>query len=852
MANAGRKRPSMANNIKLVAIIIAIFIICAFIIYYKIAILPVPYASPLVNSVHPLLFFNNISQCNGFMNHNSEPWASWQASIMSDANSSLKANFLSGADYSTTAADLGMAYQLTKDPKYAAAAASAITYWNSTKFTNATGVANASWTRDMALSSYVIGYDLAQPGMTAAQDGAARDALATLADAAYHDATFNGDKYIDYNDNYGREYWSVGLAGMALYDYTDPNNISITTTPVDWQNMGENFTMVNDKMHPSYNRGVVTFSWDNAGHNLDGAYREYDIVFESLYANAYTHFYGVNFLDKYPLAKEHFKSETWETFPNGYMPNTETLGETRQHFEQWTIGLYDAANQSYMASQIAKEDSGPLLPYGSDDYGDDVTPIANYIMTKNISTISKTDPPLDMLNPQSTIMTIRNGFDTDSSYINIIQWGKFTDAENSNRDTGHNDQLNIEYYDMGDLVLGDGGEPKYVYSDINLMYGMYSEFHNVLLVENPSLPFSVSSWAESNARGFAKGWYGAGGPYHNDIIDPITTRAAVSTPWIKFVDDNLTANLTDDKITLSSPINWERQLLYPDGDYLIVVDRADSSGSWVYRSLFRPSTNSITPTSDDGNTIGHEDMYLSIGDTPYDWQNAEFNNEVTAGKSNKMAWTAVNLYGKSVTTSLYTVPASQVIVNKLITRIAGYDAESNVYAPNVYFRQDEPNSSLYRVTAIMAGYTSDASRSASSVIVNGTGNAMKVQSGDSTDIAYTGSGNSTFEALSTNADTMFFRNNITTDEYLMINGSFIENAGKNIVISKNRLTYFTMRQGTGTEIVANAPATTAVTMSLKSIPTAVTMDGATYSHWSTNGSGIILTLQPGEHTYNIS
>jgi hypothetical protein len=801
-------------------------------------------------TTHPYLFFEDLGECHGYQNRAQDPWQSWEQAIVRDADQNLGTSFGSG-DYALVCANLGMAYQITKLPSYAAQAAQALIRVDP----NAWG---SPWIRDMALAYYAIGYDLAQPGMTVDEDAAARDALARLADAAYQDATSQGPDYINYSDEFGREYWSVGLAGMALHDYSPS---ALGSGPQDWLDMGETDTMVDDRQHPGYHRGLVTFVWDHAGHNLDGAYRDYTIIFESLYAHAFTHFYGENFLDKYPLAKEHFKSEIWETLPNGYMSNVETLGETRQRYLELNIDLYDAANQSYMASQIDRVAGAHLLPYSSDDVGSGYSALASYLMTMNTASIPRRDPPDHMLDPRSMLLTMRNGFGAEGSFLSIIQWNQLTWAENSNRESSHSDQLSIEFYDKGDLVLADGGEPKYVYGigsslnpddDAALMYGMHEFFHNVLAVERPGTAFPNSSWANSPARGFAKGYFGAGGPYHNDILNPVTTHAAASTSWVALVDDSLTGTETPDG-PLSSAIDWSRQLIYPEGEYVIVIDRAQSNGTWLYRSIFRPATNDITPT--EGETVGHENLELMIGDNVQAWQNAAHRVEVELGLAHVMTWTATNCSSKPVETTLYTAPESTVVMNKLVTRIGGYGKEANVFAPVVYFKQPTAQNTLYRVTAIMSRYASEPQKATATVPVAGTGNAISVTWNDAVDYAYTGTGTSTFGPFSTDADTVYARD-AEPVTFTLIGGTHLDASGTPVVSSSTPLGYLTwQRLSFGRKLKAKT--STAGTISIHGLDAArtyvVLRNGESYPQFTMadGDTRLDLTAAAGEYYYEV-
>ena len=68
-----------------------------------------------------------------------------------------------------------------------------------------------------------------QPTLDPATDTIIRDKLATLADSVYKDLNDNGTNknYITFADYHGQAYPNMGIAGAALADYTNPNNLPL-------------------------------------------------------------------------------------------------------------------------------------------------------------------------------------------------------------------------------------------------------------------------------------------------------------------------------------------------------------------------------------------------------------------------------------------------------------------------------------------------------------------------------------------------------------------------------------------------------------------------------------------------
>ena len=127
--------------------------------------------------------------------------------------------------------------------------------------------------------------------------------------------------------------------------------------------------------------------------------------------------------------------------------------------------------------------------------------------------------------------------------------------------------------------------------------GMFDIHHNTIAIENPRTPFPVSPWSGSASQGIYKG-------NATGIVTPVTVDTIIQMPWIAAHTDtvltitNVMVEHWDDPQSLSSPIQYERTILYPESDYFIIIDRMEGTEPWVYRNIFRPTSLMITPTLD--------------------------------------------------------------------------------------------------------------------------------------------------------------------------------------------------------------------------------------------------------------
>ena len=183
--------------------------------------------------------------------------------------------------------------------------------------------------------------------------------------------------------------------------------------------------------------------------------------------------------------------------------------------------------------------------------------------------------------------------------------------------------------------------------------------------------------------------------------------------------------------------------------------------------------------------------------------------------------------------NLYSVPSSNVVFEKIIGRVAGYSQQNEVYTADVEFRQDSANN-LYRVTAVMSGYSGQTLYTTSTLPVTGIGNALKAVYTDHYDIAYTGKGKSTFGNFSTDADTVFVRVRSSPAEYTIVNGTYLSFGGSSLVNLSSKAAYFTYKiNGSKSQIELSSNGLNMRLGMLNSSATyTVLMDGAVYSNWA--------------------
>jgi hypothetical protein len=774
----------------------------------------IPAVTSATPQIHPFLLFHDISEVPGYQYRTVDPWKGWEASIISSADASLRRNFSQNlgpyaddVDYrGALARDLGIAYQITKKPEYAQKAKEALLLMevgyvgnDSYEYTN----------RARALGGYSLAYDWIQPTLDPATDSVIRDKLATMADTVYKNQNATGVRLGDFSvSQQGQSYPLLGVASAVLYDYTNPNHLALSTGPSDWHRAGREYLFENDKLH-NYGRPLLSVGFDPAsGKYLNGAYKQYVMDELALWFQVSNHTYGENLLDTYPAAKKAMTTEEWESLPNDYSDNYVTSGNTEWVYQKAIVSLLPDNEKSPVLNHIDRIENSNLLPYSGVSAGGaqgGIPPALFYCVYGNYAAIPRTFPAnTSHLDPHAVTQLFRGSWNDDADWLSLIT---FNASTGSMRDMAHHDQLSFEYYSRGDLLLADGGEEKYV---LDSTYGTLSPSHNTVAIENPRTPFTVSPYTGSAALGIYKGNAAR-------MITPSTVDTIIQTPWMQAVQSHVSIttlsrgitlfNSYSDLLPLSSPIQYSRAVLYPDSDYFIIVDRMEGTEAWTYNNIFRPSSLMVTPTTDankDGvysdSEVGHVNGALTIGSTSYNWLTLPYKTPTPTGQTTStISWATTNPYGNNVKLDLVSAPASDVLVTKYVGRIGGYSAQSEVFNPVVYLRSP-PATSLYRVTALLSRYDTEAVKAAGPIPVQGNGNALVVQTPLYDDYVYTGTGNSSFNRFSTDADTVFIRLHRDKTEITLLNGSYLAFQNDRWIDLPDKTDYLTIRtDGNSTE-----------------------------------------------------
>ena len=796
-------------------------------------------------NTHPYLYFHNISEVPGYKNNKTEPWASWEYLIIADANTASGYNWagnISGSNDINSrgelAAECALAYYIKGDAKYKTAAINALLNMN-------VGDKNNHYTLGMGVPGWAFAYDLMQPYLTSAQDTQVRDLLAKYASDAWVDAnSVSGtlDKtYVTFWDGQGRCYPGIGVAGLVLADYTNPNNITLTAGLDRWIAAGTTDFFVHDSYHTCENsRPIIDYAMDSTGVDFSNSYQSYAMATMIKYAQAYSHTYGHSIFDDYPKLKQYFMYDLWSSLPIGYTSSYSTGGNEFPNFYGDIANLAsgtDKNNMIWYNNTKSNQWSGRDVQSNiwADTLGEsELSYLWGYLFYGNYKNVTATVPNYtSVLNDQSQLQVFRNGWDNNATWLLQTTKTKYLNSSELSREFNHQDQMNFEYFDRGEQLIADGQENKH-FGDAQ--YGIYSLYHNVLVFENPT-PWPVSSFGGSSVRGAFK----------SKAIADVNT---ISTAWMNATLSKAPISAVEDdnvgSIALTTNITWERDIMFP-GSYFIIADRASSAQPWGYDAQFRPVSQDRPEST---STAANDNVTLLLNGAAYDWNSLAYKSPANTGvTTSAMDWYGKSVFGKVVTGHLYTVPASPVTVTKYVGRLHAYADMGEVYQPVVQFKQAAANN-LYRVTALSSTYAGETPLKTSTVAVTGTGNAMSIVNGSITDYAYTGKGMSSFAGITTDADTLYVHGG--SAEFTAINATALSFNDVTAMASNARLDYMTIKQdSSGASAVIKAGSTSSVTIRMSAGTYNVSMDGVAIPS-TQSGNNVTFTAAGGKHQYVIS
>jgi PKD repeat protein len=829
---------------------------------------------------HPITF--DVLHSPGYLNRTIEPW--------------LTAEQGSGGIYPSAVTGL-----TSPNPYYAKMMALRYQIEGNTIYANGTvdALLNSNYesgTFDCTdFGDYGIAYDQiyqtrnVNSTLDTANDTLIRDRLAYITDYCYQYMIDNpvGEGINDVYQVQGKGYPNIAIVGEVLMDYS---NESQATTPAQWANLGGDGLWVNDPLHTyTYtNQGEMAEAFNpTSGFNRAASYANYFLTYSvngnQLYNwyHIWSNIHGENYFEHYPTAKNSATYTVWQMLPQSVIPSYNSDGNIIRTNARLLYGLLDETNRSalkraidleYLASaniSLKPENNGP-----SD-------PAEIYLDYDNYTQMTTSEPPYtSVFMVDGEYNVFRKDWSTQTDWLSFNVW---KDVSSQTRVTTHQDQLSFEYASHGDILMPDMGEIKYVTNStlgVTTDYGLRAANHNALLFGNGTINWTRTGAGTSNGpghnvtyRGIAKNGLancGVGPRYPSRA----TTNTLIKTPFMEYIDGAISQlHLLENSPSCSSSypteipnnISYSRAVMYPQKDYMIVIDRATSTDAYEHINTFRFGSFKMSPNTSLVKTIdltytglGSVNGTLNISSTPWNWKGETFRIENSTGiTGNDIVWQTTSPYGDNTYLQLFTAPASPITFEKWYSRIGVYSetdflgGKDAAYVPQVYFKQDA-NTSFYRVTALLSAYENETKRAATELPVTGYGSAIKVlpAAGATKDYVYTGIGNNTFDTVNTDADTLFYRKAINATGYTLVNGTHLYDGTRQIFNSTRRLNSIAVNRsdaGVNSVNVSGTGSTVMKFFNLTGTPTYVRIDDVGTASWSMDGSTLSITTTLSDH-----
>jgi PKD repeat protein len=847
---------------------------------------------------HPYIYFHNITQTPGWQNQKYAPWSSYQSTIHTNANAAFNLNLSSTSVSSSTRAkdardaatwyhicsnsggtgcinyaDISVTIMQAMSPQFRYERDKSVPTYHQSD-TNLWEGSDAAG----ALMNYAIAYDLLEDSNSSGHttliagstnDSAIRDNLAFWMNDSYINLFYYNGVY---NAN-GEQHWDdetavellYAVAYQALPDY-DTTGKNLESGPTQWSSLMDQILLVNGTplcTVQACNPGMFYIIANNTGMFIDGSYESYWYGNYAYYPPAYSNIYG-NIFTENPGMNEFALSHIMSALPN-------TIWSDYQTMTGWGVDMLSTsrfpANEApwfnwYLENNPAEWralESHPADGWYYPDYW------ISYMAQSNI-TGQAAYPPTSLHWITPTFAVLRSAWNENANWISMSYRPAISTT--SNRFDNHLNQLSVEDFSHGDDVLPEDSEIKYtpgIYDQTSGVDGV----ENVMMIGKGTVSFPPETFVAGGITYPQDNLTSRGvGSISSNDAEIGTT---IDTPSLGYVSATVDFTKTIDNIKLQAPILWTRAIIAPDNEYFVVVDRATSTVGWQWKSHWNlgswnganPQSVEVNRTPPWVNGAQTEKGTLTIAGHPWTWTSPPqpFAVETDTGYvTNSVVWNTTNERGIPISTQIFSAPAADVSYFTQMDRDGGYSSPVSAtnhewQNPHIFFNSPGVQTSVTRVTALLTSWATGSDKyTPSELPVTGNGAAIKILPppghADTVDVIYSGHGTSSFGTMSTDADTTFYRRNLTSGmatDYMIINGSYINDGGTTFFQSSVPLGYIAVNRTSSGIYTVNMSGSTgggSATLAFATMtgtPTAVSIDGMLTTNWHMSGSTLNVT-----------
>jgi len=823
---------------------------------------------------YPHILFDDITKTPGYQHESESPWMGWKRTIKLKADRNYMAY-------------MGLMYQIENNNSWAEKTKNKLLDFTISGY----DVSRASQLMEASLA-----YDWVQDYLNTTDDIQIRNKLAYLTDQVYHDLQSHKGGGVDTVDYHLLAYPSVATAGVLLSDY---ENNEIDSTPEDWISVGTSDLFISDSLH-SGDKAMFRNQVDAQGKDLLGGYEFYYVDEMFVWFQVYSHYYNKSILEDYPLAKKWLLSQLWSTLPTKHHPNFITDSNVKYFHIQGFLNLVDTNNISYFLNhhQILSEDNS--LPR-TRTFGINTQHVL-YLTFEDTSNMEAKNPSwTSHLKKDSVYQVFRSDWSKESSWLSFNTWNL---SVKHNRNMGHNDLMNIDYYAKGNLLISDSGEVK----ERDVSYSPSTKNHNII---------QISDTVDGNPGGSVKGTFG-------NCQNPVEVREIETGDIFEFAEAEIKnwntieeTRSTGERIggnsnfvVLENPVKWMRTILYPSKEYFIVLDYINNTQSRKINNLFHLTSFDSTASNHNGDgtdlninrfsegihqieidevnnngvelrtyfktataegnltvylnnkkigeinaatgnhfirgiedsllvsgvnqvkyetnedtkvNIDYTRLYnvgtvkgdLEIQSKSVDWINQKTQKEEDIGFGSEIRWNTTNINGEKIQTHIYSLPESQISVERYWTRIGGYGAANNIDHPLIRYKT-KSGEELHRITAFHTKYAGQEGKKYAQVqVTGGQGNALSISNQTVKDLVLLGDNDlKTAEQLSTDGIYSFMRQRSGLDYVFCRNCSILEINGEELMTASSKIDWILLQQK-GENITLQAKTTHSTYITIK-------------------------------------
>lgn len=729
---------------------------------------------------HPYLYFEDIKKTPGWRLKNKEPYK-WVGSIISYAKRFYLSKPSGGGDCLWY---LGFSYQLTGDEKYAKAAVEGF----KKMYFKGTPDRRMAWWVGKCATAYDFLAEYLEKNAPEVNKHV-RYQLAKGADALYH---------YGLKDEYEAKYNfpTCGTVALVLADYKSP----FKTGPVEWLKAGTEYLFC----HPVTKRRIDGY------FNEGGLYKIYN--YHEYAISGYLTWFVIlrrfepQFFEEFPFARKVFVNPIIEMLPNGMNPTYIAAHGNKVYpagFYGWYRGAISLPEpDKYWFSWFIKKFLGTPR---------DITlPIFAWV---DLTNLPPGHPPkwTTFISPMTETAVFRENWEKTANYLFFRVINIPNDAY---RCMFHHDNLNIEYYSKGDLLIHDSGEVKsYCGLKERLGEGSYgpvdSKGHNVLMINNGKGPVGGAVKSHKTFKKFDQPAYftdyAKSGPvefadakmYWHTIEDR-SEEPSPSNGW-NWVQDGLFGRGKwkgkdyGPVIHLDNPVIWRRVVIFPHKEYFIILDNLVGNQERNIHALFHLTSLNFKPTVLSGKkSIGYVIGDLEVENKKVDWLKKQFGKEELICKNGRLiTWTTTNIDKKKIKLYLFSTPSSKISVEKFWCAIGStYPHYNEVDHPLIRYKIRA--STMYRITVLYTILCDKENPPVFKDISTEKFSCVEIKNGNYTDYVASGKDISSSDFETDGLYTFFRTKDGKIKSLLIRNGTYLKWKGSKIVESTEKVSHLSL------------------------------------------------------------